>query len=380
MRGRLVAAAKSSVVHSAALLVALLAACACSDAKCPADTVEINQRCVVQMQNASSVSGAGAGSVGQAAADGGSATTQTASALPGQAASDASGAPSMGGKRTTLADGERCVTPDECASGFCKNVRNGTGICCGATIDCCKTADDCPGRYASPPKCDDASSCRGSKTVAVCMSAVCGSSMVAAPEACDGMKGPSCGAYQDVVCMAAQSTACRTSCSSNAECDANAICSNRQCQSKKPNGGTCASASECESGNCTNAACCSTGGECCANADDCTMGLDARCESRPTCQGTIREAVCENSVCRYGNRKEDDRACSGKGSDCDDFAPVICSGTPVQTQACKTACDADADCDPGLRCMPISGTRLCLSTSGTSPAARSDGQGNRNTP
>lgn len=356
----------------AALFVATLALSYCSDAPCPAGTVDEGEHCAPQMTNASSVAGAGSAAVSGSPAGAGSDTSDNASGWPSAAgntamstaASGAAGAPATG-NRLTLADGEPCATAAECTSGFCKNVVNGKGICCGAMGDCCKTAGDCPAKYTSPPRCDRVSECKGSRTEAVCTASMCTLSSLDANEACDGMLGSTCGFYEDLVCMAGRSNICRTSCATNAECDANAVCMNRVCQGKSENGGACASNAECTSGNCTNSVCCSAGGECCKTADDCKLGLDAQCDlDPPSCQGTMRQATCASSMCRYSaSRIDDDRGCTGNGDACGSFKAIQCNGTSQQFGQCKQICETNDDCDPGAQCLTNRGALRCLAYS-----------------
>jgi hypothetical protein len=249
-------------------------------------------------------------------------------------------------------NGERCTRNEDCAAGFCKNMVNGQGICCGLLGDCCATPDDCPATYRKPATCNDPMSCRGTETIPMCMANICSMMTVQANSACDGKPGPTCGLYQDVTCMSGRSNMCRTNCTTMGHCDATAYCDGRACQAKKPVGGTCAMGFECVSGNCGNGVCCGMGRECCKTANDCRSGLDARCEDQSKCEGTIREPSCENSMCQFGARKEDDRACTGPGDSCGNFKDLVCNGMPEQ-QACKTSCTTNADCDSGFTCQEV---------------------------
>src|SRR6202008_2715717 len=138
-------------------------------------------------------------------------------------------------------NGEKCSRAEDCAAGFCKNVVNGSGVCCGFLGDCCSTPDDCPDTYRRAATCTDPTSCRGTETVATCVANICSSMMMQANSACAGMPGPTCGLYQDVTCMAGagRNNACRTSCTMMSECKSNAYCDGTSCLAKKPLGEMC---------------------------------------------------------------------------------------------------------------------------------------------
>jgi hypothetical protein len=278
-------------------------------------------------------------------------------------------------------NGERCTRNEDCAAGFCKNMVNGEGICCGLLGDCCATPDDCPATYRKEATCNDPMSCRGTATMPMCVANICSMMMVRADNGCDGKPGPTCGLYQDITCMADRPNACRTSCTTMGHCDANAYCDGRACQAKKPNGQSCAMNVECTSNHCGNGVCCSQGGECCKTPNDCTMHLEAACDQDPEqCQGSIREPMCENSVCRYGERVPDDRACTGKGNSCSNLRDISCTGMPVQNPTCLTTCTSNDQCDPGLVCVQIEdGSRNCRPPgTGGSSGGPGPGSGNGN--
>jgi hypothetical protein len=260
---------------------------------------------------------------------------------------------------TDKPNGEKCTRPEDCTAGFCKNVVNGAGVCCGLVGDCCLTADDCPDTYRQAQMCTDQQACRGFETQAVCIANICSSMMVPADGACNGKPGPTCGLYQDVTCMAGRSNACRTSCTMNAQCDANAYCDGSKCQEKKPVGGVCATLMECQSGNCNNGVCCGQGLECCSTEAQCTMGLDLKCDTQDACQGTRKSPTCQNSHCMYGNRLEDDSACKGAAR-CGAFKDVTCTGMPDQNNCTMIPCTTNDECDSNAQCMRSNGVGTCV--------------------
>jgi hypothetical protein len=253
-----------------------------------------------------------------------------------------------------LPNGQSCRRNEDCVAGFCRNIgANGTGICCGMRGDCCETAQDCPSSYSSEPVCNNPSECEGTQMVAECNFNICSSQTRAANEACNGMVGDTCGQYQDLVCMAGRNNECRTSCTNMGDCDPAAFCDAGRCVPKRVNGGDCTNANQCMTGNCTNNVCCSPNGECCKTAEQCTRGVDRRCDRPMECQGTRRMGMCMNSMCTYGGeRVDDDSACTTGGSACGLFEDIECNGMATQ-RGCRTNCDIDAECDDNAVCMVL---------------------------
>jgi hypothetical protein len=174
--------------------------------------------------------------------------------------------------------------------------------------------------------------------------------MMQANSACDGMRGPTCGFYQDITCMAAMGNLCRTTCTDSAQCDASAFCDGRQCLAKKPNGEACANAMECTTETCNNGVCCGANQECCKTPADCKLNVDLKCEDPSECQGTKRSAACQQSRCVYGERVPDDSACTGPRG-CGPYKDGTCDGTPDQF-LCHANCFGPEDCDANAMCVP----------------------------
>jgi hypothetical protein len=248
-----------------------------------------------------------------------------------------------------VADGEACRLGSECMHGLCKNIRGGTGICCGESGDCCRTAADCPASYSQPPQCIEQRTCRGVERIAVCEASKCDSMNVASAQACEGKTGQSCGYFRDAVCRSG-AAACPTSCIDAGDCDANAFCDAGKCVAKQANGEACKMASGCASENCRNGVCCAAGKECCKTLEQCTDGLEATCDEPDACQGTRRMAMCQNSICSYGSRIDDDRACNSGGNDCGDFKDIHCDGR-IDQLSCFGECGSAEQCDPSFMCV-----------------------------
>lgn len=254
-----------------------------------------------------------------------------------------------------LGNGEHCKRREDCAQGYCNNIRNGVGVCCGALGDCCKVANDCPDKFREAPVCKDTQTCSGGEIVAQCNGNICSSSSINTDVACNGMPGPTCGLYKDIVCMAGRNNSCKTSCSNMGDCDSNAYCDAGRCVEKLTNGKSCAMGNQCMNGNCTNGVCCNAGKECCRTDAQCTMNLDAKCDNEAACQGSRRSVMCgADSACDYGpndtGRVQDDRPCtSAITHDCGLFKAVRCNGQPEQP-GCPTKCTSNADCVANAQC------------------------------
>lgn len=153
------------------------------------------------------------------------------------------------------------------ANGTCSTVVNGQPHgqrtpCTGSTIGKNPCAGQCDGAF--PGKCDyPTSSCRTqtcSDATNVQLSASCDGA-----GSCPSLQTMSCGAY---ICSGA---ACKTSCSTAADCGAGAAndyCQGSQCYAKSPEGATCAHSYQCVGGCCCTDATpnfCRGGGNCFAS-------------------------------------------------------------------------------------------------------------------
>lgn len=126
-----------------------------------------------------------------------------------------------------LAKGSACTRGADCADGFCKNMRNGKGVCCDGLTDCCTYPEDCPPQYQKPPTCNDVSTCSGSEVRVQCIAYTCLATVVGGLGACAGMVASGCGAFADYRCGVGNR--CKSTCQAQADCDANAICQDGQC-------------------------------------------------------------------------------------------------------------------------------------------------------
>lgn len=346
----------------ACVLLCLVVSTTACTRECPEGTTRMGDVCIRMEQTANRAAGSGVSAAG-------SSGTTNSSGINAAASSPSS----------KLQNGMRCASPDECEGGFCKNVQNGSGICCSARDDCCSTPSDCPDVYRHAAACTDVNLCRGVEVVALCEANLCSSRTTASDAACNGMKGPSCGLYRDITCKAGQNNTCPTSCSDARSCDDNAFCEDGQCVEKRSVGGTCTESSQCENGNCANGVCCTIGDECCSDESQCTAALEARCDEPDTCQGTRRETTCDKGRCRYGERIDDDRACvpeTPNGGGCGLFRNAPCTGEVKQQ--CPPECGTlsnNLSCDPNTECRTLDGEKFECVPLGTTAGTGGSGSG-----
>ncbi|MFH0955212.1 MAG: hypothetical protein V1777_03855 [Candidatus Micrarchaeota archaeon] len=131
--------------------------------------------------------------------------------------------------------------------------------------------------------------------------------------------------------------------------------------SLKTNGSSCSSSSECESGNCQNGICCSSGYTCCTSAGNC--GSDQTCGNNYHCE-TTSSSGAENTSDKLPNGEgclEDSRCQSGY---CVDWlcraTPTVCGdgicdhSEKFEENACIqdcVKCQQDSDCPPCVNCV-----------------------------
>ncbi len=252
-------------------------------------------------------------------------------------------------------DGGTCGQDAQCQSGHCQN-----GFCCSGG-DCCSAASDCPAGYSTAPSCTIASACQGQRNLAQCVSSQC-STLNNAPDdsACTSATiANTCGPYLSLLCTGVidqSPPVCPTSCSSNAQCDADAYCNAQgQCEFDEVNGSACAGDAQCTSGHCENGFCCGAG-DCCADNGDCDhLDQSAACDSQSSCQGTRTDGVCGANFQCSASVVGDDSACAGLlANDCSLYPGVSCTSSANQSSnqaaLCATTCVNDTGCDVSAHC------------------------------
>lgn len=260
--------------------------------------------------------------------------------------------------RKAASAGQTCGRHAECASGWCVDNYCCDSACdgqCGAcdvagSLGTCKPVTGAP--HGARPACGGAGagtvcgkSCNGT-TLASCTFAgsatpcganACTGGVETHQSLCDGAGscpdvGTSCGAY------ACDATACRSSCTSSAQCATGHYCASGACLPKLELGKECASAATCGTGFCTDGVCCEVetcggGGSSCAVA-----GKLGRCQKT---QGTAcgKDDECGSGRCVDGYCCES--SCAGQCEACDVAGRwgrcVAIAGAP---HGARPACDA----------------------------------------
>lgn len=316
-------------------------------------------------------------------------------------------------------NGTDCSDRGECQSGFCAQ-----GVCCdsactGSCMACnlansaglCKPVpDDTPdpqGKCATtdPSSCGTTGACRNGtcaffNTDTRCQAPVCvttssstPSSSVTPASTCDGKGGCRTPSNQPCGGFVCEKGACKISCTSATEakdCVPPATCVKGSC-GLKVNGATCSSASQCQSGFCTEGVCCnsacadaSSGGLCktckgtptvaagtCTNVPAGTSDSKGRCAASNPANGDCSNAgtcdgagKCQPWSASTGCRKEScadastgsthtfAASCDGKGTcPAASVAPCgsyVCSAT---SPTCLNNCASNADCANNLTCL-----------------------------
>ncbi len=238
-----------------------------------------------------------------------------------------------------LPQGAACngTAPGDCVSGFCVD-----GVCCNVS---------CGG---SCQACDVATS------VGTCTSVASG-----APH---GTR--SCAPFG--VCEAG---ACKSSCATTADCNAQTYCVAAACVPRLANGFTCAAATDCASASCVDGVCCNStcAGQCEAcsvpgKLGTCSPVLGLPIAPRTTCSGVDPGGVCgigcngvDRAKCNYpgksapcsGNacaagKESHASLCDGAGQ-CSDV-PKDCGAYACGATACLSACTTDGECSAAFRC------------------------------
>jgi hypothetical protein len=307
-----------------------------------------------------------------------------------------------------LVEGAPCTANAMCASGFCVDGVCCTTACTGTCMTCaaagsvgtCMPAevgtdprDECPddgvatcGRDGA---CDGAGACRKYAQGVMCAEASCAGSTMTLAARCDA--NGTCPAPATQSCapfMCGANGVCQTVCSKDAECVSPNTCINASC-GKKPLGGACTAAAECNSGFCEQGACCTTAcpgtckscalagtaGTCstvpagqdplgqCADSGAMGCGLDGTCDGAGACRKYLAGTTCTAPTCTTGTERATAK-CDGAGvcvaGAVHDCTPYICG-----PNACATTCAVPTDCAQDFTC--IGGT--CKKKSGGATCA-----------
>jgi hypothetical protein len=312
-----------------------------------------------------------------------------------------------GGSCGKLPPGSPCSAGTACQSGFCAQ-----GVCCntactGTCLSCAVTGT--PGTCTPVPNgqapnpttqcalssastcgldgtCNGAGACRKYPTGTQCAASMCSVSTLTPAQTCNG--SGTCQAVTAAACsgslICGSATACKTSCSTSADCVSPYICSTGVCTLKTP-GTSCSSASECASGFCQQGACCKsactgacmscavsgTAGTCspvpantapmpatqCTDAGGTSCGTNGHCDGTGKCQLYGTGTQCASGTC-VGDTLTPSRFCDGAGS-CKTVTSTLCDPYACGTNAaCKASCQVAGDCTSPASCTIPSGQTI----------------------
>ncbi len=310
-----------------------------------------------------------------------------------------------------------CLTGNSCVDGVCCsaaacptcqacNVSGSAGNCANVASSTPEPHGLCP---ANPPcgdtgACDGAGQCQLGGTTVSCGTATCTGATFTPVSHCNG--AGACAVPAASACagnfQCGGNNACLTTCASDADCVAPFTCqgsgSAKSC-ARKANGQSCSAGNQCISGFCTDGVCCGTGacgtcqacnlnglGSCAfitanapAPAGQCpitsTCGNTGTCNGAGACTQASNTVACGTASCT-GTTYTPAPTCTGTGS-CGTVASSTCGRYVCGTGACKTTCNADADCAAGNYCSGTGGSCLALKANGASCGDRHEcGSGN----
>jgi hypothetical protein len=263
-----------------------------------------------------------------------------------------------------------CALP--ASKGTCANVPNNAPdpaeMCMVQATSTCGTNGLCSAgtcqRYGQGTSCRNAS-CESGTTTFTPTATCDGAGVCVMPAA------SSCFPYRcDVV------PSCRSTCVSNSDCAAPAVCNNGRCGLKPP-GSSCGGNDECVSGICTEGVCCTSActgtcmscavvgslGTCtsvmagkgdpagrCPDQGAASCGTNGFCDGAGACQRYGAGVECAPPTCpTAGTTATLARTCDGAGvcqaATTQSCAPFACNGT-----TCFAACGSASDCAPGNVC------------------------------
>ena len=315
--------------------------------------------------------------------------------------------------------GQTCTQTADCLTGnFCVD-----GVCCAssscglcqtcATGSCANVGGGVPephgGCAANPPcgntgNCNGGGACEQASSSVACGAASCSISTLTHVSHCTGSgtcAPPTTSGCTPYVCG---TNACKVTCAGDGDCVSPYTCQGAGNCALKANGLTCASGSQCISGNCVDTVCCgspscpacqacnvSGTGACapvapgtpapssfCTDLGPTTCSTNGKCDGAGGCQkyadGTtcapascpinsstlVKPGVCAASVCD-----------TSATSSC---APYVCNGTT----GCRTSCAGDGDCSTGNYCdlMPTGMCKGAQANGGTCNRASQCQSGN----
>jgi hypothetical protein len=329
------------------------------------------------------------GGDGSASPDRASSFDGAAQDLPTATVDSSTEAPTVG-----LVAGSQCTAGAACASGFCTD-----GVCCSS--ECAGTCMTCaaagslgtctPADVGTDPRnqcadegvatcgrdgaCDGAGACRKYAQGATCAQPSCTGSTMTLASRCDAngtCPTPATQSCAPFICGA--NGVCQTVCAKDAECTPPNACLNSSC-GKRPLGGACTAAAECNSGFCEEGACCATeckgtcrscalagtAGTCstipagqdplgqCADSGSVSCGFDGTCDGAGACRKYLAGTICTPPTCAAASERATAK-CDGAGV-CVAGAVRACTPFVCGPNACATTCAVPADCAQDFSCI-----------------------------
>jgi len=221
---------------------------------------------------------------------------------------------------------------------------DGAGACKDVPVGLDPLGDCAPGGgvCGTTGLCDGAGACDFVAAATPCGAAVCVGDTSVSARACDG-EG-TCVDPTIIACSGARcdpvTGLCRTSCASDAHCQAGFFCgAGGTCQGKRAQGATCGAGRECGSGFCVDGRCCdgACAGVCqaCGAGGACGAATDG--SEEPGCAGDMQ---CDGGACE----KDDGVVCATA----DECASGHCEGNVCCQTACGGTCEtcASGACEP----------------------------------
>jgi Cellulose binding domain len=316
------------------------------------------------------------------------------------------------GKKAT---GATCAAGGDCTSGHCEESVCCNTACTGTCMSCALTTslgtctpvalgadplNQCPDVAATNPcgtngSCNGAGACQFYPAGLNCGAASCTGSTLTQARTCDG--AGACRAAMTAMCVpyVCGTAACKTTCTSTADCVSPNVCTNGSC-GKNPIGATCAVAGDCGSGFCAQNVCCNSActgtcqscalagsaGTCapvpagaapnpttqCATTTASTCGTDGLCDGAGACRKYVSGTQCAAATCT-GTSFKPPNLCNGTGI-CGTVTPTTCGGNLIcgTNGQCKATCASSADCVAPNLCNTTTGT-CGLKGSGTTCGA-----------
>lgn len=293
--------------------------------------------------------------------------------------------------------GARCGVDGECETGFCVdkvccdakcgdachacNLVGHEGSCttvAGGTSDprgACLAADR--NSCGTTGVCDASGKCAKYASGTQCGEATCTAGAAVPAPTCDG--NGTCKPSSALPCgkFACTSGACRSPCSTNADCSAGNVCDNTGSCGLKEIGQKCNAGSECMQGKCVDGVCCSS--ECAGGCRSCNLpGTAGTCtnvasgnmDPRGTCKSELATNKCgQNGLCDgVGGclKAASGTLCASESCSSDVYTPSsMCDGTGLCRAAATNSCGnyrcngttCGSSCTNDLDC---SGTNSCV--------------------